>query len=1172
MKPINKRRNNKLREKFALKRIVAFALIFIIELSMVLPLLTLQAKADTLEGLFAGKFSAGSQIFDCQRSRVEEGVWEASYLDIPGSRNERFTEAELENRYFAFRDTGTTTTSGYDSSKTVPLVALYLFDAATDLPVNIAGKTDADGRAGSGTIEIVADEGILYIGDGYWGTLISNAAGYHYGDFSESSLYLRENSIEAPSIEDLRNFEATDVLLEGGEILLRFYANGENVTGMPSPNYRIKGVGVNFTIAPSLSPSRSGYTFAGWNRHADGSGVTYVPGAVYSSDVGLSLYAQWIADTSGLLSQTAPTGVSTVNAAAHGGNGALSATAATMQYRTAADANTWYWCADTSTSVPSGDYWVRYAPKDGYNASPEVYVGSVLAPAETPDEADFTVTHLSAVGGGDGSITQLKAGVAYEYRTAGSGAYQSVADGKIQNLSVSSIEVRVKEVSGVALASLPLTLYVKQPAAAKPAAGAFTITNVTTYNGYDGKIGGVDNTLEYGETWNGSIQWNGVYSTEVTYLSAGEYYIRYAATSTDLASDYITLYVKQPAPSPISGNVVDATTYGGSDGSIVNLPDNMKKQYTIGTNPTVYTVDEDEDITGLPAGEVHVSIPEGNTVFASVSPTTFTINQPIQTAVAPSGLVAVNSTAYGYPGSITGTTDQMEYSSDGVWWSGCSDSSTEIYAGVYSVRFRASSPEGLSPSAKITVKQPAPTISARVTNATSFGGADGKITGLPWAGTEFEIKYTLGTDPAVYSVEINEDEITGLSAGEVHVYIPASDTVLASSIFTYTVKQPAPAINATVRNAATYGGADGSIIGLPSGMVKKYTVGSDATQHTVAASVTSITGLPAGEVHVSLPEAGYTLASGTAIYTIMQPAPAINATVNNATTYGGADGSITGLPSGVIKKYTLGSGTTEYTVAANVTSITGLFAGEVHVKLPATGYTLASATTTYVIGQPVLITEVTLSTDQPQVGTPITVSLTPAAATGNFSWQYADGTVLGTGPSYTPTNADYGKTIKVVVTGTGDYAGNPNATTTGAVKLKAVISPTNEFVQGAAPSNMKFTIGEGIPAESLGAASFGGLAMDTLPLSPGSGTFSVGDGSLIISFSQACLNRLSVGVHTIQVTVTGSYAGSYTAEITVKAPNAPNTGDSGNLLAFCMLLLAGTAILILLLKGKNKVN
>lgn len=40
-------------------------------------------------------------------------------------------------------------------------------------------------------------------------------------------------------------------------------------------------------------PIRDGYKFTGWNTKVDGTGITYNPGAIYTENNNLVLYAQW---------------------------------------------------------------------------------------------------------------------------------------------------------------------------------------------------------------------------------------------------------------------------------------------------------------------------------------------------------------------------------------------------------------------------------------------------------------------------------------------------------------------------------------------------------------------------------------------------------------------------------------------------------------------------------------------------------------------------------------------------------------------------------------------------------------------------------------------------------------------------------------------------------------
>ncbi len=66
-------------------------------------------------------------------------------------------------------------------------------------------------------------------------------------------------------------------------------AGGELVTALPGAGS--KTAGVDYTVSPTV-PARSGYTFLGWSRTADGA-VEFAPGAAYTADADLTLYAVW---------------------------------------------------------------------------------------------------------------------------------------------------------------------------------------------------------------------------------------------------------------------------------------------------------------------------------------------------------------------------------------------------------------------------------------------------------------------------------------------------------------------------------------------------------------------------------------------------------------------------------------------------------------------------------------------------------------------------------------------------------------------------------------------------------------------------------------------------------------------------------------------------------------
>lgn len=74
--------------------------------------------------------------------------------------------------------------------------------------------------------------------------------------------------------------------------IVSYNANG----GTGAPAQAVKTPGTPIAIS-TTQPTRTGYTFAKWNTSADGSGTDYSPGASYSTDAPLALYAQWTPNT-----------------------------------------------------------------------------------------------------------------------------------------------------------------------------------------------------------------------------------------------------------------------------------------------------------------------------------------------------------------------------------------------------------------------------------------------------------------------------------------------------------------------------------------------------------------------------------------------------------------------------------------------------------------------------------------------------------------------------------------------------------------------------------------------------------------------------------------------------------------------------------------------------------
>lgn len=68
-----------------------------------------------------------------------------------------------------------------------------------------------------------------------------------------------------------------------------YNANGDNVTGLPGTQYKIKDTELALS---TVAPSRTGYIFAGWATSKNGE-IEYQPGSTYSKNDALTLYAVW---------------------------------------------------------------------------------------------------------------------------------------------------------------------------------------------------------------------------------------------------------------------------------------------------------------------------------------------------------------------------------------------------------------------------------------------------------------------------------------------------------------------------------------------------------------------------------------------------------------------------------------------------------------------------------------------------------------------------------------------------------------------------------------------------------------------------------------------------------------------------------------------------------------
>ena len=140
-----------------------------------------------------------------------------------------------------------------------------------------------------------------------------------------------------------------------------YNANG----GTGAPSSQKKWYGETLTLTTS-TPTRTGYTFAGWNTKADGTGTNYSKGGSYTANAGATLYAKWTLNTY------------TVSYNANGGSGSVSSQ--TKQY-------------GVPLTLASGGFTKSYYTLDGWATSASGNVAYGLGASYTGNAALSLYAH-----------------------------------------------------------------------------------------------------------------------------------------------------------------------------------------------------------------------------------------------------------------------------------------------------------------------------------------------------------------------------------------------------------------------------------------------------------------------------------------------------------------------------------------------------------------------------------------------------------------------------------------------------------------------------------------------------------------------------------------------------------------------------------------------------------
>jgi uncharacterized repeat protein (TIGR02543 family) len=133
--------------------------------------------------------------------------------------------------------------------------------------------------SGEGGLSNEPNIGIRFT-DGKWADLTSQ---------SENPIYEFGGKSETPIFAPL-----TRTIVIAPNVTVTYVANGSNSGTVPSP---LTGIGGNTLRAASNTGNlvKTGLTFAGWNTKADGTGITYLPNAEFTTATSISLFAMYLA-------------------------------------------------------------------------------------------------------------------------------------------------------------------------------------------------------------------------------------------------------------------------------------------------------------------------------------------------------------------------------------------------------------------------------------------------------------------------------------------------------------------------------------------------------------------------------------------------------------------------------------------------------------------------------------------------------------------------------------------------------------------------------------------------------------------------------------------------------------------------------------------------------------
>ena len=369
-------------------------------------------------------------------------------------------------------------------------------------------------------------------------------------------------------------------------------------------------------------------------------------------------------------------------------DGVISGVNDTMEY-SLDGGTTWLPIAENVTAIdnlPIGDVKLRYKGTDVKNASAAITVN--VHEKETQDAplaTSFTVNKATGEDIADGSISGFDSNKKYEYSIDDGVTWIDVADGSesITGLNPGNIKIRYKGNNNKKPSEAVTVVLGYKEEQAAPDADKITVTNTSGEGKTDGKITGVDDTMEY--STDGGKTWTPVEEGKTTIddLASGKVVIRYKETADQNPGEVLKVTVKdkteQSAPDADKIKVTNTSGEGKTDGKITGVDDAM--EYSTDGGKTWTPVEEGKtSIDDLPSGEIVIRKKGTEDSNPGEVLKVIVKDKTAQSTPDKEKISVINASGEDQTdGVIKGVDDTMEYSLDaGKNWTPVEENQTEI--------------------------------------------------------------------------------------------------------------------------------------------------------------------------------------------------------------------------------------------------------------------------------------------------------------------------------------------------------------------------------------------------------------------------------------------------------------------------------------------------------------